>query len=165
LPLRPRATRVPFAAATLATALVAASPCEAHGIFDLVLTGGPLLGVEPISGTALGGVSVSGGLGGGDSLTALVFRFELLGALGGFEGVAFGGAVMFRWDLGARSRRIGLAAGIAGGVPLAGLRAELIVPLSEHIALTATVSPGVRVAGEGAWFAVPVFVGLDFGNF
>ena len=108
--LRRSKTRARVAATTLAAALAAASPSEAHGIFDLVLTGGPLLGVEPISGTALGGVSVSGGLGGGDSLTALVFRFELLGALGGFEGAVFGGAVMFRWDLGARSRRIGLAA-------------------------------------------------------
>lgn len=151
-------------AAGLAFALVAPD-AHAHGVFDVVATIGPTVTVDVASGWTLTGLSFSGGLGGDEHLTALLFRVDLLMPIFGAHDVAATVAMMWRWDIGASSHRLGLAAGLTGGIPFAGARVEFLAQLTEGVAFVASVSPGVRIDGEDAGFAVPITVGIDVGNF
>lgn len=151
--------------AAYASFVLVATDARAHGVFDVVTTIGPTVTVDAASGSTFAGLSLSGGLGGDTNLTALLFRVELQLPVVGGRDLAASGAMMWRWDLGATSHRLGLAAGLSGGVPFSGARVELLAQLTEYVALVASVSPGVRIDGEDAYFAVPITVGIDLGNF
>lgn len=159
-----RPLRAAVVAACGAVALVAPD-ADAHGVLDVVATIGPTVTVDAASGWTFAGLSLSGGLGGDMHLTALFFRVDLQIPILGVHDPAFSAAMMWRWDIGATSHRLGIAAGLSGGIPFAGARVELLAQLTEGVAFVASVSPGVRVDGEDGHFAVPITVGIDVGNF
>lgn len=132
----------------------------------MVLTIGPTVATEPVSGSLLLGGSLSLGLGGDTNYTAILMRAEGVYSVTGAVGPSATAALMVRWDVGRTSRRIGLATGLAAGYPSAGWRLELMVGLTEAVAFTASITPGFRFDNDDhVAFALPITVGLDFGNF
>lgn len=161
----PRVTkRAPLWSGLLLGLMLAPRVAQAHGIIDIVATAAPTAAFEPVSASLLVGASVALGLGGDDDLTALYFRGEVAASLTGPYGTWWQAGVFWRWTLLDR-RRLALAAGLVAGLPMTGVRAELLVPLAGAVGFTVSVTPGFALNGDEVRFAVPLMVGVDFGDF